>query len=188
MKVIGVLGSPRKKGITATIAGEYLETARKLGADVKTYHLNTMSYIGCQSCEACKIKLNRCTQEDDLTPLMADIHQADILVLATPVYYSDVSGQFKCFFDRTYEFLRDDYSVRLAPGKRSVFVVSQGNQDEFAWAGVHDRFAYWLKIYGFKENHLLRYCGPSTDTDGKRLADTRAKAAELAKRMLAENE
>ena len=98
MKIVGIFGSPRKNGASARIAYGFLETAQEIGAEIKTYYLNGMKFRGCQGCNACKEKSEICIQKDDLTEVLADLKEADVAVFATPVYYWDVTGQFKCFF------------------------------------------------------------------------------------------
>ena len=66
---------------------------------------------------------------DDLTAVLEAVKEADAVVLATPNYFGEVSGQFKSFFDRTYSYLNPDRTSRLQPGKSSVFVLAQGQAD-----------------------------------------------------------
>ena len=132
MKVVAILGSPRKKGASNRITQRFMDTAKDLGSETKTHYLNGMSYRGCQGCDACKNKAEQCVQKDDLTEVLTDLVDADVAVFSTPVYYSDVTGQFKSFFDRTWSFVKPDYMTnpkpsRLEPGKKAVIVVTQGD-------------------------------------------------------------
>ena len=88
MKILCLLGSPREKGNSATIANRFCTTAERLGAEVRTFVLNKLQFRGCQGCMACKTKLDRCVLEDDLAEVLDSIRDADVLVLATPVYLS----------------------------------------------------------------------------------------------------
>lgn len=54
MKIVCLLGSPRKKGNTVAIANCFCTVAEKLGAEVKTYVLNELNCRGCRGCMACK--------------------------------------------------------------------------------------------------------------------------------------
>ncbi len=109
MKIVAVLGSPRLQGNSSTLAHKFLDTAQELGAEVRVYPLNLLSFQGCQGCGACKTTMETCILEDDLAPVLEAIKGADVLVLASPVYFGDLSGQMKCFFDRTYSFLNPDF-------------------------------------------------------------------------------
>jgi multimeric flavodoxin WrbA len=96
MKIVSVLGSPRENANSSTIANRFCTTAEQFGAEVKTLVLNNLEYHGCQGCMACKKKLDRCALEDDLTEVLDAVRETDVLVLASRVYYRDVSGQLKC--------------------------------------------------------------------------------------------
>ncbi|HEX9022985.1 MAG TPA: flavodoxin family protein [Geobacteraceae bacterium] len=164
MKIVFLLGSPRPEGNSSTIAGRLEATAAALGARTRMFKLNRLNYRGCQGCYACKKKLDRCILEDDLTEVLAQVAEADAVVLATPVYYGDVSGQLKCFIDRTFSYLVPDYITnpspsRLAPGKKLVFIITQGQPDEALFSDIFPRYTNFMKWYGFAETRLIRACG-----------------------------
>lgn len=164
MRIVALLGSPRTKGNSTTLANHFCDAAGALGAEVKTYMLNKLQYRGCQGCMVCKTKLDRCVLKDDLTEVLDAVRDADILLLASPIYYGDVSSQLKAFIDRTFSYLMPDYTTnpspcRLSPGKKLLFVLTQGDPDESGFADVFPRYDYFFKWYGFSESHLIRACG-----------------------------
>ncbi|HLO26466.1 MAG TPA: flavodoxin family protein [Geobacteraceae bacterium] len=164
MKIVCLLGSPRSGGNSSAIAHRFLDTAASLGAATRTFELNRLNYRGCQGCYACKTRLDRCILDDDLAEVLRSVQEADVLVLATPVYYGDVTGQLKCFIDRTFSYLVPNYVAnpqpsRLTPGKKLVFVLSQGNPDEKLFADIFPRYANFFKWLGFTESRLVRACG-----------------------------
>jgi len=164
MKIVALLGSPRLKGNSATVARRFCDAAETLGAEVKTYELNKLQYRGCQGCMTCKTELDKCVLKDDLTQVLDAVRDADILLLASPIYYGDVSSQLKAFIDRTFSYLVPDYTTnptpcRLSPGKKLVFALTQGNPDESRFADVFQRYDYFFKWYGFDGSHLIRACG-----------------------------
>lgn len=164
MKIVSLLGSPRKQGNTAAMAARFCGRAEELGAEVKTYRLNDLVYRGCQGCMACKTSLDRCVLEDDLTEVLDSIRDADVLVLASPVYFWDVSSQLKGFLDRTYSYLVPGFhsqpiKSRLAPGKKLVLILAQGNPDENLFSNIYPKFQYFFEMQGFSETHFIRACG-----------------------------
>jgi multimeric flavodoxin WrbA len=189
MKIATLLGSPRTSGITTTIANRLTVTAEALGAETTTFELNRLTYRGCQGCYACKTTLDHCVLDDDLAEVLRAATEADTLVLATPVYYGDVTGQLKCFIDRTFSWLKPDYirnpqPSRLAPGKTLVFVMSQGNPDDKLFADIFPRYASFFKWLGFSESRLVRACGfgPATvDTAPKAVLQ---EAEETARELM----
>ena len=97
MKIVSLLGSPRPRGNSTFIANRFCDIARNRNAEVESFALNKMKYRGCQACMTCKTKLDRCVLKDDLTEVLDAVREADVLVLATPVYYGEVSSQLKAF-------------------------------------------------------------------------------------------
>lgn len=159
MKIVAVLGSPRPQGNSALMAQAFLEIAREQGADAEVYRLNQMDIKGCQGCGQCKSDSEVCVVEDDLTPVYDSIRDAEILVLASPVYFGDLSAQLKCFWDRTFALVNPDFSTRLAPGKKSVMLLAQGAPAAEMFDDIHPRYERWLKMFGFAENYLVRALG-----------------------------
>ncbi|HNR36185.1 MAG TPA: flavodoxin family protein [Candidatus Hydrogenedentes bacterium] len=193
MKIVAVLGSPRSNGNSAAIAGRFLETAAKHGAEIRSFILNDLTYRGCQACMACKKTSETCILQDDLSGVLQAVREADVVVLASPVYYGDVTGQMKLFIDRTYCFLTPDFHSnpkrsRLAPGKIAVFVQTQGLADDSIFADVFPRYQAMLAFIGIEEAHLLRGCGLAKRDDVRNRADVLEQAEELAVRLLKQND
>jgi multimeric flavodoxin WrbA len=169
MKIVAVLGSPRAKSNSTALAKVILDTAQKLGAETSAFVLNKLTFKGCQACDACKQKLDRCVLDDDLTAVLEAMKEADAVILATPNYFGEVSGQFKCFFDRTYSYLKADRTSRLEAGKASVFIMTQGQPDLSMYTDVMARYDLWLVRHGFAKRHTVRMNGPrEADSIGQR--------------------
>ena len=163
-KIVTLLGSPRAKGNSAAIADRFMETAKKYGAETKTYSLNKLKFRGCQACMMCKDKLDRCALKDDLEPVLDDIRDADILVLATPVYFADVTAQMKMFIDRTFsyyvpDFLNKPVPGRLRLGKQLVFIQTQAQPGDNFFNDIYPKYEFFFQFLGFKDNHLIRATG-----------------------------
>ncbi len=190
MNVVSLLGSPRSEGNSTAIANRILATAAKGGAKTRSFELNRLNYRGCQACYACKKESDSCVLNDDLSEVLAAVHEADIVVLASPVYYGDVTAQFKGFIDRTFSYLHPDYLVnpqpsRLAPGKKLIFVLTQGNPDEKLFADVFPRNEMFLKWLGFTDIRLVRACGIGPATVDEVPAAVLQQAEETARELLA---
>ena len=145
MKILCLLGSPRRKGNSATVAARLMERAAELGAEVETIYLNELSYKGCQGCYACKTGSEVCVIKDDLAPVLEKVKQADALVLASAVYYGDITAQLKGFIDRTFSYLKPDYHARpdrsrLETGKGLAMILIQWHPDENSFADIFQRY------------------------------------------------
>jgi len=123
LQAIGIAGSPRPRGNSATLMQAVLDGAAAEGAITKSVLLNPLSFRGCQGCEVCTEDLS-CILTDDLTPVMADVQACDIWVLAAPIYYDGVSGQLKLFFDRLRHTTRRGASLEpMLPGRRAAAII-----------------------------------------------------------------
>ena len=132
-KIIIIDGGPRKNFNTASMLQKFAEGASSVGEgiEVKTVRLYGLDYKGCMSCMACKIKgkaSNVCKFRDSLTPILEDIADADGLVLGSPIYFGDVTGQMRTFLERlTFPWLSyNDYSM-TAPKRMPVVLVETMN-------------------------------------------------------------
>ena len=132
-KIIIIDGGPRKIFNTASILQKFAEGASSVGSEVevKTVRLYDLDYKGCMSCMACKVKgraSNVCKFKDALTPVLEEIAQADGLVLGSPIYFGDVTGQMRTFLERlAFPWLSyNDYSM-TAPKRMPVLLVETMN-------------------------------------------------------------
>lgn len=187
MNIVSLLGSPRAKSNSSTIAKSFIETAEKLGAKTKTYTLSDLKYRGCQGCIACKTKHEKCVLKDDLTDVLNAVHEADVLLMASPTYYGDISSQLKGFIDRTYSYLKPDFMTnpspaRLPQGKKLVFVNTQAQPEE-AFGDIFPRYDFFFKWYGFTESYLIRACSVVGTGDIEARQDILALAEETARKV-----
>ena len=132
-KIIIIDGGPRKTFNTASILKKFAEGASSVSdqIEVKTVRLYGLDYKGCMSCMACKIKgkaSNVCKFKDALTPVLEDIAEADGLVLGSPIYFGDVTGQMRTFLERlAFPWLSyNDYSL-TSPKRMPVVLVETMN-------------------------------------------------------------
>ena len=132
-RIIIIDGGPRKNFNTASILQKFAEGASSVSdtIEVKTVRLYGLDYKGCMSCMACKIKgkaSNVCKFKDALTPVLEDIAQADGLVLGSPIYFGDVTGQMRTFLERlAFPWLSyNDYSMTV-PKQMPVVLVETMN-------------------------------------------------------------
>ena len=124
-KVVGIAGSPRKNGNSTTLMRAVLKGAAKAGATTEEVYLNELTFKGCQGCKICN-KRGQCALNDELTPVIEQLRNADGWVLASPVYFDSISGQLKAFFDRCHTFIMDPDLKKIKPqlqGKRAGVII-----------------------------------------------------------------
>ena len=112
-KVLILSSSPRKGGNSETLAVAFAKGAQEAGHQVETVYLREKQVGFCKGCFAC-LKQGRCVIKDDAVEIAAKMHDADVLVFATPVYYYCVSGQLKTMLDRANPLFDTDYAFTKA--------------------------------------------------------------------------
>jgi len=118
MKVTAINGSPRKKWNTAQLLENALNGAKSVGAETELVNLYDLSYKGCVSCFGCKRKGAipcHCYLKDDLSPVLEMVLQSDVLLLGSPVYFGNITGEMRCFLERLafITMSYDDYSAQV---------------------------------------------------------------------------
>lgn len=117
-------GSPRRKGNTSALAEELKRGAQESGNTVCEFFLNDMEIHGCLGCfGGGKDPHSPCVQKDDMEQIYPAYRQADVIVLATPLYYWTISGQLKCAFDRLFAVAECDPDYRN-PKKESILLMA----------------------------------------------------------------
>ena len=139
MKIMAINGSPRHNGNTATLLQDALDGAKTKHQDLETrlVQLYDLNFKGCKSCFACKLKegpsYGKCAVKDDISPLLAEIgNDVDALVLGSPIYFGDITGELRCFLERLLFqwFVYDKNYSTIAPRKIPTAFVYTMNVDE----------------------------------------------------------
>lgn len=139
-------GSPRPNGLTAQMILALRIGAEKAGQEVRQFDVCRMNVRGCTACEYCHTKGNgRCVQADDMQEIYPLLRQAETLVLASPIYYHNISGQLKCVIDRFYAAL---YPDKPEPLRRAVMLLASGDTDVYDGAlfSLAGDFAGYLEL------------------------------------------
>ena len=128
MKLLAIVGSPRLKGNTNYLVEQSLEEAAKLGAETEKIILSQYVVNPCLGHDNCA-SYDTCRQKDDTGWILDKLCQADGVILATPVYYYNVSAQMKTFIDRNYFLYRHDRKSRARTVGVIVVAGSEGIED-----------------------------------------------------------
>jgi multimeric flavodoxin WrbA len=188
VKVLVVHGSRRKQGNSSFLANALVEN---LGSpQLEAVHLADLDYTGCAGCMACRKKSDGCVLRDGLTPVLAAVREADVTVLAAPIYQEYVNGDMKCLLDRFFSYLAADHfqrleagetdvPTRLGPGKRVVLILAQG-QPETSYPHLDGTLNAVLREAGFRHVHIVRCCRLNSARDSRKRDDLIASLAALA--------
>ena len=130
MKVLGILGSPRKGGNTELLLEEALKGAEAEGAEVERLRLTDYNIIPCKECLAC-YKEGNCIILDDMAKIYPKLLEADIILLASPIFFYGVTAWAKALIDRCQALWARKYQLKdpsygKGGRKRKGFFISVG--------------------------------------------------------------
>ncbi len=135
-KILVILGSPRKKGNSATLADKMAESAIAAGAIIEKVYLNGLDIKPCQGCEKCQDKsFTGCAVKDDMASIHSKIQGADSIVIASPIYWFDFSAQTKIFIDRLYAVGIGEKNI--LKGKNTAVILTYADSDPFISGAVN---------------------------------------------------
>ncbi len=164
MKVLAVIGSPRKQGDNAQIVRALVESAEQKGHQIRTVFVYDMNFKGCTACDACKDgRVEFCAQDDDFTRLVPEIVGSDCILLASPIYMGHITGEMKTFIDRWCCFFDDEFEVHHVMGKKIVLVTtSAAPAAQFSSVSKYmkDMFGGFFKMTPVGQIHAGGLYGP----------------------------
>ena len=148
-KIVILNGSPRKSGNTSALTAEFSRGAKETGNQVTEFFLDEMNINGCKGCfGGGKNPDSPCAQKDDMDKIYPVYKEADIVVLATPLYYWTISGQLKTAFDRLFAVAECDPDYRN-PEKESVLIMAAegyGFEESEYWYDHLEKHLGWKSL------------------------------------------
>lgn len=155
MKILVLDGSPRPKGNTASLVAGFVRGAEESGNTVTVARVCQMHISGCLACEYCHQSGSgherQCAQKDDMQQLYPALDEADMLVLASPIYYHGFSGQLQCALNRIYAL---DRPRRL---RQAALILSSGDADVYEGAEYEYRRSF-LEYLGLENMGIYTFC------------------------------
>ncbi len=100
-KVLILSGSPRKNGNSDILCDEFMKGAKDSGNEVEKIRVSTKKIAPCSGCYHCSSHGGECAHKDDMAEVLQKMIDADVLVLASPVYFYSIDAQLKAVIDRT---------------------------------------------------------------------------------------
>ncbi len=127
-KIVILNGSPRLNGNTAGLVEAFAKGAQEKGHSVSLFNLQNMDIHPCLGCcGGGKEAESPCVQKDDMQKIYPSYEQADILVLASPMYYWSISAQLKMAFDRLFAVAEKDPNYRNPKKDCIMLMASEGD-------------------------------------------------------------
>lgn len=134
-KIVVVTGSPRAGGNSDILADAFIDGASKSGNTVSVFHAGRMNIHGCIDCKYCFSHDGDCIQKDDMQDVYPALREADVLVLAGPVYWYGMTSQMKAMIDRMFAGCRKPF-----PFKSIAMLLVSGDTDAGAAAPAIEHF------------------------------------------------
>lgn len=161
MKILVLNGSPRNNGNTAKLVGAFRRGASETGHEVNVIEVCSSDIHGCTGCEYCHGKGNgKCIQRDGMTEVYELLKDAEMLVLASPIYYHGFSGQLKCAIDRMYAVAYPSKPPHL---KKISLILSSGSPDVYEGAFYSFKEDF-LGFLGLEDSGILTSAGDLSDS------------------------
>ena len=165
-KVLIVSGSPRKNGNTAALIERFAAGAAEAGHQVEVVHLCEKKIGYCVNCDSCRINHTDCVIDDDAREIVAKALECDVMVLATPVYFYNVTAQMKTLIDRFYA-REHEYFGRAE--KDCYYLITNAGRDyhQDSTLAVLDGFVACLrtvKVRGMVQANRVMHIGDIENT------------------------
>ncbi len=130
MKVLGIFGSPRRGGNTDLLMDEALKGAQEVGANVERLYVVDYNLTPCKECHGCD-RTGKCVILDDMQKIYPKLIEADLIILASPIFFYGVTAWAKTLIDRSQalwskKYLLKDASLGKQGKKRKGFFISVG--------------------------------------------------------------
>ena len=127
MKTAVFMGSPRKKGNTHLLLEEAMRGAAEMGAEIDFFDLTEMKIGGCRNCGACAT-IGRCIIKDDMELIYPVLRESGRFILASPIFFENVSAQAKAMIDRCQPFWCEKYLLKrpIPPSGRAGLFIAVG--------------------------------------------------------------
>ncbi|MHB9023171.1 MAG: flavodoxin family protein [Armatimonadota bacterium] len=181
MNILGIMGSPRKRGNTHVMLERVLDAARACGAETEIVFLGDLEIQECTGCHACW-KPGACVKLDDMPALYAKIAACDALVFGTPVYWYAPTALMKAFLDRFVYFNCPEHREHIR-GKSAALLVPFEDDDLATAAMTIAIFGKSLEWLEMPLPGLILAPGVTERGEVAQKADVMAQAEALGRKL-----
>ena len=167
MNILILQGSPRAKGNSAWMADEYKNAAEAAGHKVTLVNVAKKKIAGCLACEYCHTKGDgACIQKDDMQEIYPILAEAEVLVLAAPIYYFTVSAQIQAAVQRMYCVMK--------PAKLQKMALLMSSHSPGVYTGATAEYKDICNFWKVEDTGIVTANVDEQKTDG-----TKQKIADL---------
>src|SRR5512135_386020 len=176
-KVLILSASPRKGGNSDLLCDQFLRGAKEAGNHVEEIFLRDKKINYCTGCGTCQENGGKCIQKDDIAEVLDKMIVADVIVMATPVYFYTMNGQMKTLIDRTCARYTE------ISNKEMYFIVAAADSRKQAMERTLEGFRGFTScLEGAKEKGIIYGTGAWKEGDIKR-SKTMTQQYEMGKKV-----
>jgi multimeric flavodoxin WrbA len=185
MKFLAIWGSPRRGGNTDILLNAFMDGATQGGAEVERVALRELKISPCQEIYHC-FKDGTCPIKDDMLPLYDKLLAADVVVIASPIFFYSVSAQAKVFIDRTQALWARRYRAGLdfpGPERQGVLLATAATHGKLLFVGARLVARYFFDAINV--TYAAELCVRGVDDKGDILQqpDVLSAATDLGRRL-----
>ncbi len=191
IKMVALCGSPRKGGNTELLLEEFLKGAQGSGAIVEKFKLSDYCITPCRECLTC-YRDGQCVIADDMQQIYPRLLEADLLVLASPIFFYGVTGWSKAMIDRCQALwarkyiLHDPSLGKEGRRRRGFFISVGGTKGEKMFEGAILTVKYFYDAFNVKYAGELLFRGVDAKGDILKLPQALPEALAAGKKLVEE--
>ena len=189
MKVLGILGSPRKGGNTELLLEEALKGAEAEKAEIERLRLTDHNIIPCKECLAC-YKDGNCILLDDMAKIYPKLLEADIIILASPIFFYGVTAWAKALIDRCQALwarkyqLKDPSLGKEGKRRKGFFISTGGTKGQRVFEGAILTAKYFFDVLNAEYEGELVIREVDAKGDILKHPETLRQAFEVGRRLV----
>jgi multimeric flavodoxin WrbA len=151
-KVLGIYGSPRRGGNTDVLLDEALKGAKEAGAKVESFRVCDFRITPCRGCHDCA-KKGICVIKDEMQRIYPRLLEADVVILASPIYFYGVTGWTKALIDRCQALWARKYTLNdpalgeQSPRRKGFFISVGGTKGQRLFEGAEYTVKYFFDAF-----------------------------------------
>ena len=186
MKVLGIMGSPRIKGNTDLLLEEALKGAKSQGAEVEKIVVDKLKISPCKEYLGC-FKDGNCVIRDDMDDIYPKLLGADVVIIASPMFFYGVSSQAKALIDRCQALWARKHILKQSlpnSGRKGAFIAVGATKGKRLFEGAILTVKYFFEAIGVEYADELLIRGVDARGEIKEYPIALSDAFELGKRVI----
>ena len=152
--ILVLCASARKNGNSEMLADAFIEGAKEAGNLVTKRNVYELDIKGCNACNGCWNSGGNCVVKDDMQTLEPQLEHCDVLVLATPIYWSSFPAQLKAPIDRIYQYDPVNGGKHLTI-KESVLLTTGETENAEDFDAISKLFTIFSEFNGMKVRDII---------------------------------